>query len=90
MVPDWQYTIEIRDDTRMSKDGALRQGVVWQLVRTEVAEEGEMRSEALIASAGVFDLRTDAARDAVEKLSTLSCPIEKPIAQALREQLSGV
>ena len=84
----WEYIVQVRNGQRLYRhpDGdQTKEGVVWELVRTCGREEDSPYVYlSIVVSPGVFDTDEDAKRDALEKLSMLSCPLEQPVAQALR------
>ena len=83
----WEYTLQLRSDQRgySHPDGPrVVHGAAWALTRTCERENGSRLHQSIVASPGVFDTDEEAKHDALEKLSTLSCPLEQPVAQALR------
>lgn len=92
---EWEYAVQICHGIRNYKvpperpelDGGWsyheRRGMVWSLYRV-THEEGDPFFQSLMVSPEVFDTQEEAERDALEKLSMLACPIERPVIQALR------
>lgn len=86
----WNYDIQTSLNVRQwhskteGKD-TQKKGFAWELFRWCKREDGSPPyRQALAASPEVFTELEDAKRDALEKLSMLGCPIEKPVAQGLR------
>ena len=95
MAVEWNYTVQLKPDDRRTyadgKGGTVEaQGIGWYLSRTTPSVEGRPFSQNIVCSPDVFDHANDAKRDALEKLSMLRCPIDKPLDAAIKWMLEGV
>ena len=86
----WEYAICIKRGARLyhydDKRSDVRRGLVWELVRHEPDPQGgeHLQTEAIMASPRVFEHEEHASRDALEKLSILRCPYDRPIDAAIK------
>ena len=89
----WEYTVQLMDGVRLYRQRPLpgehplpdvRNGLVWELHRNITTADDKPYRQTLVASAEVFESTEDAKRDALEKLSMLRCPFDKPIDTAIK------
>ena len=85
----WDYNIGLEDGVRIYNKCTPKEqkGIVWNLQRTTKLHDGTPYSEHIITSVGVFEDTADAVHDALQKLSILRCPIERPIDVAIKNDL---
>ena len=93
---DWEYQINL-DCVRITKIGSdekYREGWLWALSRSVPVMDpnGKKTSytESIVSGCEVFDSQEEAKKDALEKLSVLRCPIDKPIDRALKWMLDAL
>ena len=91
MARKWEYTVQFRmSDLRHYRNpDKTVHGISWSLMRGFVLNNGSTLFESVVVSPEVFENEEDAKRDALEKLSILRCPIEKPIDHTIRWMLNG-
>ena len=82
----WSYRLEIINDARFYPGGEKRHGAAWVLVRESTVDD-MTDIQPIVASPGVFESDREARRDALEKLSVLNCPTDRPLAQAIKDLL---
>ena len=99
---EWEFTVQLRNGVRDYKvpldrpelageyGYQERRGIVWSLSRSSLYEDGRVFHQGLVVSGGVFDNEEDAKRDALEKLTILRCPIDRPLDQAIKWITDGV
>ena len=91
-APEYEYTVQLRMvDRRVHTDPVNgghveRVGVSWSLTRSCGADD-QRYHQSIVSSPEVFECIEDANRDALEKLSMLRCPLERPIDHAIRWML---
>ena len=90
MATEWEYTIQLSSGARQYLgEDKLRYGIVWDLTRSCPGSDGKSFDQAIVSSPEVFEDEEDAKQDATKKLALLGCPLERPVAQALRWHLEG-
>ena len=91
MAANWEYTVQLQmNDLRQYRNPSKAvAGVSWSIVRKFDRFDGSTHVESIVTSPEVFDNEEDAKQDALQKLSILRCPIEKPIDHTIRRLLNG-
>ena len=91
----WTYELQVCHDKRIYRGGPAgektMEGVTWSLDRwckTDSPDLPEYR-QSIVVSPEVFDSQDDALKDALEKLSMLRCPLERPLDEAICGLLGG-
>ena len=85
----WNYTVQLRDGVRLYRGpkGGVKGGIVWDLMRETPTGDGKTFYHSIIASPDVFETDEEAKQDALEKLSMLRCPFDRPIDTAIKWML---
>ena len=83
---EWEYTVQLFGWSARrylgDDEDKVRNGMSWSLCRSK----GNF-TQSIVVSPEVFENEEDAKADAVQKLAILLCPIEQPVAKALRWHL---
>ena len=87
MVADWQYRVDLVQDTRVYSDGLERQGIVWQMYRSCLRENGTEFKESIIVSPSVFRREEEAKQDALRTLTLLLNGVNEPLVSAIQWML---
>ena len=89
---DWEYTVQLMDGAVLYRGPKteVKTGIVWELQRSMKLPTGKSYTETVVSSAEVFQDGEVAKLDALEKLSILRCPIDRPVDVAIKWMLDGV
>ncbi|MCY3762647.1 MAG: hypothetical protein OXH50_15465 [Gemmatimonadetes bacterium] len=79
----WDYAIQLLAGARLYRrpggEDETVYGWTWALVRTSSNADGSSFTHSVIVSPEVFENDEEAKHDALEKLTILRCPIERPL-----------
>lgn len=89
MTEQWTYRLEVVNDVQIYPGGEKRLGAAWVLERARPADAGATHVEPIVASPEVFNSDREAKRDALEKLSVLACPLDRPLARVIKSLLDN-
>ena len=77
---NWKYIVHLIADVRLKrKNKETVEGVSWELVRTCKSKKDRDYIESIVSSPSVFYSEEEAKKDALEKLSILRCPYDRPV-----------
>lgn len=91
---DWEYSVQIKRSVRLywnpeTKDNEERYGFEWSLTRSTPTEEGQTFFQSIVVSPEVFESVEEAKQNALDRLSMLRCPIDRPLDMSIKFILDG-